>query len=132
LPSRAQKRSITLPHREVSMRPAYRESRIIIVLALLLAVSVAANLYLYPRASRPLVPADQQHWVDRARRHAAAAYGADAGRQAKSSFPIVMELNDRTCVELRSNRDDRVGNFLVCYNPKTRQLLEAHKAGGSF
>ena len=114
------------------MRPAYRNTWIIIFLSALLAVSVIANLYLYPRATRPMVSDADQHWVERARRHAAAAYGPDADRQAKETFPIVMELNDRTCVELRSKRADRVGNFLVCYNPKTRQLLEAHKAGGSF
>ena len=114
------------------MRPAYRKTRAVIVLSVLLILSLAANLYLYPRAIRPLVRADQQPLVERAQRHAAAAYGADAERQRRATFPIVTELADRTCVELRSTRADRVGKFIACYNPETRQRLEASRAGGSF
>jgi hypothetical protein len=114
------------------MRPAYRNSRIILLLSLLLAASLAANVWLYPRATRPLVQPSQQGLVERARRHAGKAYGADATRQARVTFPIVMTLSDRSCVELRSTRKDRVGDFLACYDPKTGQLLEAHRAGGNF
>jgi hypothetical protein len=114
------------------MRPAYRKTRTIIALCVLLAISLAANAYLYPRATRPLVLPGDEQFVERASRHAAAAYGADAGRQARTTFPIVMALADRVCVELRSTRADRVGNFLACYNPQTRQRLEAHRAGGTF
>ena len=114
------------------MRPAYRKTRAIIVLSVLLILSLAANLYLYPRATRPLLRADQLPLVERAQRHAAAAYGADADKQRRATFPIVMELADRTCVELRSTRPDRVGNFIACYNPKTRQRIQASRAGGSF
>jgi hypothetical protein len=114
------------------MRPAYRKTRIIILLSVLLALSLAANLYLYPRATRPLARPEQQALIERAQRHAAAAYGADAERQRRATFPIVMELADRTCVELRSTRADRVGNFIACYDPRTHQRLDANRAGGSF
>jgi hypothetical protein len=116
----------------VTMRPAYRNSRIILLLSLLLAASLAANVWLYPRATRVLVQPAEQPLVERARRHAARAYGADAARQARVTYPIVMTLSDRTCVELRSTREDRAGNFLACYDPKTGQLLEARRAGGTF
>ncbi|MDB5671983.1 MAG: hypothetical protein JWO25_2942 [Alphaproteobacteria bacterium] len=114
------------------MRPAYRDSRIIAVLTVLLILSLAANLYLYPRTTKPQVLPEQQALVDRARRHAAAAYGADAAEQARVTYPIVIALSDRTCVELRSTREDRAGNFIACYDPKTGQRLEAHRAAGGF
>jgi hypothetical protein len=114
------------------MRPAYRQTRIILLLLVLLAVSLAANLYLYQRPPRPMVQPEQQALVERARRHAAAAYGADAAEQARLTYPIVFQLADRTCVELRSTRDDRAGNFIACYDPKTGQRLEANRAAGGF
>ena len=114
------------------MRPAYRNTRIIVLLSALLALSLVANLYLYSRSGRPVVQPGQEKLVERARRHAAAAYGADAAKQARATYPIVFELSDRTCVELRSTREDRIGNFLACYNPVTGQRLEAHRAAGSF
>jgi hypothetical protein len=101
----------------------------LIALSLLLVAAVAGLAILYPRATRTLVQPHQQHLVDRAEREAAATFGHSAGDQRRITFPMVMEMSDRTCVELRSTAADGGGNFLACYS-KTGELLEERATVG--
>jgi hypothetical protein len=101
----------------------------LIALSLLLVAAVAGLAILYPRATRTLVQPHQQHLVDRAEREAAARFGHSTADQRRITFPVVMEMSDRTCVELRSTAADGGGNFLACYS-KTGELLEERATVG--
>ena len=84
---------------------------------LLLALIVIAMLY--PIATRPLVrPADAM-LVEKARKDARAILHDDV-----TTFPIVMRLSDRECVELRSPQADGAGSYLACYDTHTNQKVE--------
>jgi hypothetical protein len=75
---------------------------IILVLCVLLAGAVVGLALLYPRATRTLVRPHQQQLVQRAEQEAARSFHSSLEDQRRITFPIVMELSDRTCVELRS------------------------------
>jgi hypothetical protein len=95
---------------------------------LLVGASVGLAV-LYPRATRSLVQPDQQHLVQRAEQAAAVTFQHSPDDERRITFPIVMELSDRTCVELRSMRADGGGNYLACYS-RNGQVLEERATGG--
>jgi hypothetical protein len=83
---------------------------------------------LYPRAMRTLVERQHQHFVDRAYRQAAVRF-TDSWDQRLITFPIVMELSDRTCVELRSTAADGAGNYVTCFS-RSGEVLEERATVG--
>lgn len=93
-----------------------------ILLALLLAAIVAIGI-LYMRTILPLVDSHQQPLVERAQRQAAMAFNEEPNDIARTSFPVVLELSDRTCVELRPMRKHD-GRYLACYDAASRQVVE--------
>lgn len=107
-----------------------RQSRLIFVtLSALLVAAVAGLAILYPSATHTLVQPYQQGVIDRAERAAAATFGHTLEDQRRITFPIVMELNGRTCVELRSTAADGGGNYLACYSRSGRVLEERANTG---
>ena len=93
------------------------------VLALLLLAALIATAILYPLATRPLVLPGDEALVERAQRD---AVGSRRGGslQASRTFPIVLRLSDRSCVELRSSNQSRGLNYLVCYAKASGQKIE--------
>jgi hypothetical protein len=107
-----------------------RSSHLVILALCVLLVGAAVGLAsLYPRASRSLVQPHQLHLVQRAEQEAAAAFHHSATQQRRITFPIVMEMSDRTCVELRSTALDGGGNYLACYS-QSGQVLEERTTSG--
>lgn len=100
-------------------------------LFLLLIAAVAGLAILYPRATRSLVQPQQQPIVDRAEREAAATFRHSPEDQRRITFPMVMEMSDRTCVELRSSAGDGGGNYLACYS-RGGEVLEERATVGFF
>jgi hypothetical protein len=100
----------------------------ILVLVALLAAMLAIVLG-YPLATRPLVRPGDEAIVERARGDARAIFrGAEA--HDRSTFPIVVRLVDRTCVELRSWATDGTGSYNVCYDARTgNKMMEQANAG---
>lgn len=97
---------------------------------LLLLVALIQLAVVYPKATRILVKPAQQDLVDRAVREAAVQFRTTPREQARSTFPIVMELHDRKCVELRSTLSDGGGNYIACYDNRTgKQLYEMISSG---
>jgi hypothetical protein len=96
--------------------------------ALLVAAAVALTV-LYPRAMRSLVQPHHQHLVDRAERQAAATFSHTLEDQRRLTFPMVMELSNRTCVELRSTAADGGGNYVACYSRGGEVLEERATVG---
>jgi hypothetical protein len=100
------------------MRPGW----IVGALLLLLAISVAWNILLYRQASRPLYAEGDRALIDRTVARAVAAAQTNAGDIREQSFPIVLHLADRTCVELR--RHDGRGHEGACYDRRDRLIEE--------
>lgn len=111
------------------MQSVRRLRLIIVALCVLLGGAAVGLAVLYPHATRSLVQPHHQHIVQRAEQAAAAAFGHSAEDQRRITFPIVMELGDRTCVELRSTAPDRGGNYLACYARSGRVLEERATVG---
>ena len=101
------------------------------ILASLLAAAILGLAILYPRATRPLVTPHDQPLVERAHRSAAAAFGETAQSISRATFPIAIELTDRTCVELRPTRRGN-GGYLACYDTRTGRLVEERVMGATF
>ena len=111
------------------MRSVHHPRLIVVTLAGLLMVAVAGLAILYPSATRSLVRPHQQSLVDRAERAAAAMFSHSIEDQRRITFPLVMELSDRTCVELRSTAWDGGGNYLACYS-RNGELVEERGSSG--
>lgn len=104
------------------MQHTTRRKAILSTLLLVLAASLAANLFLYRQASRPLFDEGDRPLVERTIAGAAVRSRAEsAGDIRAETFPIVMRLGDRTCVELR--RHDGRGHTGACYD-RWGQLIE--------
>ncbi|WP_311268858.1 hypothetical protein [Sphingobium sp. WCS2017Hpa-17] len=101
---------------------------IIIGLTILLVVGFAVLVTLYPRANLPLVRRDDTAWVEKARKDARAIFPEAA--QERKTFPMVMRLSDRICVDLRSTAADGAGSYLACYEARTGKKVEEHSMGG--
>lgn len=110
------------------MQTTHHSRLVMFTLSGMLVAAALALVVLYPRATRSLVQPHQQQLVDRAERGAAALLG-DPDDQRRITFPIVMELSDRTCVELRSTAADGGGNYLACYS-RSGELLEERASVG--
>jgi|GEM_PF-4092713 len=103
----------------------------VLILALVLAASVIGLAVLYPRATRQLVAPHEQPLVERAQRAAAAAFGTNSEEITRSTFPIAIQLSDRTCLELRPTRRGD-GGYLACYDNRTGRMVEEHVRGATF
>jgi hypothetical protein len=91
-------------------------------LLLLSALAIAA---IRMRDARLFVRPEDRMLVEMARKDARAIF-----TQETSTFPIVMRLSDRNCVELRSNRADGAGSYLACYDPQTDRKTEERASTG--
>jgi hypothetical protein len=94
---------------------------VVAALSALLGTTLIALAFLYPLAMRPLVRSGDSSLVERARKDASLRMEMSNGPK---TFPIVMHLTDRNCVELRSTLADGAGSYLVCYDARTGQKLE--------
>jgi flagellar basal body-associated protein FliL len=111
------------------MQHAHRSRLIILILGVLLMGAAIGLAILYPRATRSLAQPQHQPLVQRAEQEAAATFHHSPEYQRRITFPVVMELSDRTCVELRSTAADGAGNYLACYSPSGQVLEERATAG---
>ena len=91
--------------------------------------AIAAIAILYPRANRPLVRAGDAPWVERAQAEARRLFRDGAGHD-RATFPIVMRLSDRICVELRSIAASGAGTYVACYDPRSGEKVEERAYGG--
>jgi hypothetical protein len=101
----------------------------ITLIVLLIAALVAIGV-LYPRATRPLVFDHDQALIERATRQAADLTKGNPDI-VRTTFPIVMHLTDRSCVELRSTRSDGAGTYTVCFERQTGNFIEERLVGPS-
>ena len=101
------------------------------MLSVLLLAAMVAITILHPAATRSFVTPDEQPLVERARRDAAAAFGETSQALARTTFPVVMQLSDRTCVELRPIRRNE-GGYSVCYAAGTDQIIEERVRSAAF
>ena len=100
-----------------------------LTLAVLLMTILILSAALYRSASRPLVRPEDAPLVQKARRDSLKIFprgGADRG----SNFAIVMRLEDRSCVELRSRATDKAGTYLACYDAHTGKIIEERAHAG--
>lgn len=111
------------------MQSGRRFKILLVMLVLALIAALAGLAVLYPRATRTLFEPHQQQLVDRAEQAAAKTFRHSVEDQRRITFPMVMEMSDRTCVELRSDVADGGGNFLACYS-KSGVLLEERATSG--
>ena len=111
------------------MQNAQRSRLIVIALCVLLVGAAVGLAILYQRATRTLVQPHHQHLVQRAEQEAAATFHHSPEDQRRITFPMVMELGDRTCVELRSTAPHGAGNYLACYS-RGGQVLEERATVG--
>ncbi|WP_162232692.1 hypothetical protein [Sphingomonas sanxanigenens] len=79
-----------------------------LTLAVLLITILILSAALYRSARRPLVPPEDAPLVQKARRDSLKIFPRGDANRA-SSFAIVMRLEDRSCVELRSRATDKAG-----------------------
>jgi hypothetical protein len=98
-----------------------------ITLVVLLLAAVVCDVLLYPRATRPLVLPGNDAAVADAQRGMATEMRTTVEEVRRLTFPIVMSLSDRTCVELRAN--GRVGiDYVECRD--TRGKIIERRLGG--
>lgn len=109
------------------MRLSHRFITMMLILLLLCIFSAIAMLY--PLASRPLVRSGDEWVVERAQADASLIFRHEE-KDSRTTFPIVMQLANRTCVELRATRADSAGNYVVCYDRRTGQKVEERADGG--
>lgn len=86
-----------------------------LVLSILLALAIAAIIWLYPRATRPLYDDQDEALIETAVQHSAREFRSSPGEVRRYTFPIVMRLAGETCVELRSTLRERAGNHVICF-----------------
>jgi hypothetical protein len=94
----------------------------VIALLLLLAASLAANLLLYRKANRPLFEEGDRPLIERTVGLFTRG-GANHAAIEAETFPLVMRLSDRTCVELR--RHDGRGYQRACYDGRNRPIEQS-------
>lgn len=99
------------------------------ILAASLAAALLTIAILYPLATRPLSRPGDKPLIEQARRDAEAAFGGGTAAGPKT-FPIVIRLLGRTCVELRSLRGDGAGSYVACYESRTGAKLEERASIG--
>ena len=108
--------------------PLLARHRLIIgALLLLLTVSAVGNVILYGKASRPLFAEGDRPLIERTVAHFAALNRTSDSEVRAQSFPLVLHLSDRTCVELR--RDYGRGHRGACYDRRDRLLEEVESVG---
>jgi hypothetical protein len=84
-----------------------------------LALSLAGNIYLYPRATRPLYQPGDRTLIERTVALAAINEHMSTDRILARTFPITMRIGSgRTCVEMRDL--DGGGFEGACYDPYGR------------
>jgi hypothetical protein len=91
-----------------------RRSLTLAALCCLLAASLAANAILYPLAVRPLFLESDRPLIERTAASAAIPLRTNADELRRRTFPVVLHLGDRTCVDLRAF--DGAGNYGACYD----------------
>lgn len=84
---------------------------------------------LYLMSIRPLLLPGDELLVERTRTDAGATFG-DREAHRRATFPMVMRLADRTCVELRSRAKDGRGTYLACYNARSGKKVEERAESG--
>ncbi len=99
----------------------------VIALLLLLAASLAANLLLYRKADGALFDEGDRPLIERTVTLFTRG-GANRTQIEAESFPVVMRLPDRTCVELR--RHDGRGYRRACYDGRNRLVEESEGVVG--
>ena len=102
---------------------------LLVMLVLALTTALAGLVALYPSATRTLFEPRHQQLIDRAEQAAAKTFRHSIEDQRRITFPMVMEMSDRTCVELRSHVADGGGNYLACYS-KSGAVLEERASSG--
>ena len=111
------------------MQPANRRHAILWTLLLLLAASLVANVLLYRKANRPLFDEGERPLVERTIAEAGARSRPNTANDIRAeTFPIVMRLGDRTCVELR--RHDELGHIGACYDHRGRLIATTESVVG--
>lgn len=96
---------------------------LMVVPTLFLGATTVALTVLYPLAARPLSHPGDEPIIERARSDASLIIH-DAETHRRATFPIVMRLADRTCVELRSLATNGAGSYSACYDRKTGKKIE--------
>lgn len=101
-----------------------------ITLAVLLLAAVVCDVLLYPRAMRQLVaPGDEARVAD-VQRDMATLMRTTVEDVRRLTFPIVMHMSDRTCVELRAK--GRVGNdYVECRDTRGKVIEQLSGGHGS-
>ena len=103
--------------------------RAVIILSLLLWLAVVAILFLYDRARRPLFHEYDRPLIERTLQLAAGETPDELEFYRRHTFPVVMELPDQTCVELRSVLRGGSGSYLACYDRRTRRVIVERETG---
>lgn len=98
---------------------------LVIALLLLLLASVAGNILLYRKASRPLFEEGDRPLIERT---ISLFLRMNPEGIRAMTFPIVMRQGDRTCVELRQH--DGRGHFGACYDGQGRLIQKSEGVGG--
>ena len=80
-------------------------------------------MFLSIKATRPLYYPDDRVFISRSVRQAAAHFRTSEEEVVRTTFPLVMRMSDRICVELRPKRTD-LGGYLACYRAPGDQLIE--------
>jgi hypothetical protein len=94
-------------------------------------ISVALAVILCGRSEKLVVPPHQERFVEQAQRLAGAAFQESPEVIARLTFPLVFELSDRTCVELRPVQKRGV-SYTACFQTSTGRLLEDRATSASF
>ena len=105
-------------------------ARLNAALIVLLIAALVVIAMLYPRATRPLAFDHDQALIERATGQAAELNKERREDVTRQTFPIVMHLVDRSCVELRSTRSDGAGTYTVCYERQSGNFIEERLQGG--
>ena len=105
------------------MRFPARHRLIIGALALLLLASLAANVILYPLASRSLYSEGDRPLIERTIALAAAGSTSRADEIRSETFPIVVNTGGGSCVELRDRNAS--GHYGACYDRHGRLIEES-------
>lgn len=106
------------------LRPK-RRAILLVALGLLLAASLAANVVLYPLATRSLYQEGERDYIERTIALHARGSQSRAAEIRSTTFPIVMRIPalGLVCVELRF--PDEMGNLMACYDRSGRVTAES-------
>ena len=109
----------------------HREKGLVSILTALLLGAIVGLGVFYIKATRPLYYPEDEALIKRAVADAAVHFRAPEEEILRISFPIVMQLSDRTCVELRPKRAD-LGGYLACYRAPNSDRVEERVLGAPF